>query len=41
MCYREKSDFEEKGLDKDVVEVRYKHHKVKLMENMNAAVTER
>jgi len=35
---KEKSDFEKKGLDPDVIDLRYKHYQARLVDTINRIV---
>ena len=36
--YRDKSEFEKKGLDPDVVEIRFKHYQGRLIDTINRVI---
>lgn len=38
---KERSDFEKKGVDKDVIDLRFKHYKNRLIETLNMVLNER
>ena len=42
-CYvkRERADFEKKGLDEDVINLRYKHYQARLIDTINRVLEER
>ena len=39
--YRDKSEFEKKGLDPDVVEIRFKHTQARLIDTINRVIEQR
>jgi len=41
MGFRNKSDFEKKGVDPDVVNLRYKHYQGRLIDTLNRILEER
>lgn len=38
---KDKADFEKKGLDHDVIELRYKHYQARLIDTINRVVEQR
>ena len=41
MVYRERSDFALKGVDEDVINLRFKHYQNKLIDTLNRVLEER
>lgn len=38
---KEKSDFEKRGVDQDIIDLRFKHYKNRLIETLNMVLNER
>lgn len=41
VCARERSEFDKKGLDEDIVNLRFKHHQNRLIDILNRILEER
>lgn len=41
MNFRERSEFEKKGLDSDVIDLRFKHYQNRLIDTLNRVIEQR